>query len=254
MQCAFTGARQFFREQWLGGEFQIQDTFRYANAYVHAGVAVRPLGVAVGIPAVAGAVGFAASLDAKFPEFAQQVRRPESLLLAPENRPFVVIQFVSFLDVSCGGLVAASVKVGLQKLAPSKRVAAIWAANSSCELLPCQKNKAEDRMISVCNPTDDLVCLPKLPRPQFARISFLRSFICHKHLKLKICKRDARHYFHNLKLGKRWHRVLSSCVHCPIMSTYLSNSFISSSFVIKCAGSSGPLTFENVTFLLAATS
>lgn len=71
------------------------------------------------------------------------------------------------------------------------------------------KNIDEDRWISALCPTNSLVSPAAIPRPRFAYIPRLRSVHCPRHLELRVTKRDARHYFHMMKIGRRWHRWLA---------------------------------------------
>ena len=48
----------------------------------------------------------------------------------------------------------------------------------------------------------------QLPRPRFAYIPSLRSVTVPSGGKIVVSKRDARHYFHRLRIGRRWGKWL----------------------------------------------
>ena len=76
------------------------------------------------------------------------------------------------------------------------------------------KDDTEDRAISAVLDTNDCVDPKKLPRPRFAFILAMRSMRSSgRPRKLLVTKRDARHYFHQLRVPRRWQRWLG---HPPI--------------------------------------
>eukprot|EP00974_Lingulodinium_polyedra_P079192 7670870-Lingulodinium_polyedra.AAC.1 len=67
------------------------------------------------------------------------------------------------------------------------------------------KEPEEDRMITAANPLNALCDPDKVPRPRFAYIPRLRTVrVRHRHVRLTVSKRDARHYFHALAPGRAW--------------------------------------------------
>ena len=55
---------------------------------------------------------------------------------------------------------------------------------------------------------NQLIDPAKLPRPRFAYIPKMRVVFVPKGGKIVVSKRDARHYFHSLKIGKKWQKWL----------------------------------------------
>ena len=69
------------------------------------------------------------------------------------------------------------------------------------------KDEDEDRVIT--DPAVNQLLDPdKLPRPRFAYIPKLRATRSYKPGVLVVSKRDARHYFHSLRIGRKWHKWL----------------------------------------------
>ena len=71
----------------------------------------------------------------------------------------------------------------------------------------------EDRSISALNPVNALIDGKKLWKPVFASVWRLRAVRVHPSRRLRIFKRDARHFFHHLGIGRRWEKLLA---HPPI--------------------------------------
>ena len=65
------------------------------------------------------------------------------------------------------------------------------------------KNAAEDRFIVPLG-VNELLDPERLPRPVFAYLPALRSLCVPRGGRLLVSKRDARHYYHSLRLGRRW--------------------------------------------------
>lgn len=71
------------------------------------------------------------------------------------------------------------------------------------------KDGVEDRVIT--DPQVDQLLDPDLlPRPKFAFIPSLRRVTVPRSGTVVVSKRDARHYFHRLRIGRRWGRWLCS--------------------------------------------
>ena len=75
------------------------------------------------------------------------------------------------------------------------------------------KNKDEDRAISAVCQVNELIDKSKLWAPKLARMGALRCLALSGNRKLRIYKKDARHFFHFLRIGKRWHKYLA---HPPV--------------------------------------
>ena len=68
-------------------------------------------------------------------------------------------------------------------------------------------------MISAVVQTNALLDPRRLPRPRYAHVPQLRVGTVSKHVRPRVSKRDARHYFHRLKLGAAWRPYLA---HPPV--------------------------------------
>ena len=174
----------------------------------------RPLGLSAGVPPVTGDVALADVLEASHPQLAAQVRDPEQLLLSesewPEALPFVR----SLLARDYSDFVDRNVEVGLQDLVDASEVAVFRGKPIIAAAFAVGKSDStENRMISGVVGTNSLINPALLPRPRYAHIPRMRVCTVDRHVKVRISKRDARHYFHRLKLGSKWRRFLA---HPPV--------------------------------------
>ena len=78
------------------------------------------------------------------------------------------------------------------------------------------KNSTEDRAISALCPTNDLIDASKLWRPKFARVSAFRTLAVRPGMRLRLYKWDTRHYYHMLRVGRRWQKLFA---HPPVPAT-----------------------------------
>lgn len=104
-------------------------------------------------------------------------------------------------------LVKANLKAGLHRLRHLHQVGRHHGKLVLTGAFAVVKDDTEDRVIT--DPAvNDLLDPDLLPRPQFAWIPAMRTVTVPRQGAILISKRDARHYFHSLKIGKRWHRWL----------------------------------------------
>ena len=79
------------------------------------------------------------------------------------------------------------------------------------------KDPGKDRSISALCPLNSLVDPGKLWKPVFAAMPCLRAIRTNKSRRLCVFKKDARHYFHQLGIGRKWEKYLA---HPPILSDH----------------------------------
>ena len=118
-----------------------------------------------------------------------------------------------YLDRTYSELVRKCVESGLQRLV---RRGQVWQHGGSPLVngaFAVVKDLAEDRFISALVQTNSLLNAEALPRPVFAYTPRLRGTLTRRGMRIRICKRDARHYFHRLRIHKRWHKYLA---HPPV--------------------------------------
>ncbi|CAE8604573.1 unnamed protein product, partial [Polarella glacialis] len=160
-----------------------------------------------GIPPSAGAVDLAEVLRQFAPEMSQQVLEPSSLLLKPADRPKRLKRGYFFLHVSYPKLVKKAVKAKLHRLVREDQVARHNGRRVQAGAFAVPKDGVENRVIT--DPEVNQLLDPvKLPRPRFAYVPRMRALTAPRGGKLLLSKRDARHYFHCLKIGKKWGRWL----------------------------------------------
>ena len=174
--------------------------------YTGSGV-VLALGVKGGVPQSAATVPLADHLRDLFPTMSRQVECPDSVLLAVKYRPKRVKRGYTWLASSYPELVKRNVKAGLHKLKRVHQVAKHRGIPCVAGAFAVGKDDKEDRVIT--DPSVNQLLDPlKIPRPKFAYIPQLRSTWVPKEGLIRISKRDARHYFHHLRIGSRWQRWL----------------------------------------------
>ena len=187
---------------------QILDLLRLDASYAVRAGGSLPLGSRGGVPPRAGAVDLAGVLDKRFPELAAQVREPRLLLLRARERPKKLRRPFVRLDSTYKELVQRNVSSGLQRLVPEEAVWKHAGRTLKGAGFAVAKDAVEDRAISDL-PINELLDPKRLPRPVFAYTPRLRALRTRKGATIKVRKRDARHYFHQLRIGRRWHKYLA---------------------------------------------
>ncbi|CAE7195342.1 unnamed protein product [Symbiodinium microadriaticum] len=138
---------------------------------------------------------------------ADQVIRPEKLLLPSKRRPRRVKRGYTWLASSYPELVRRNVRAGLHRLKKPHQVARHRGVVCLAGAFAVRKDANEDRVIT--DPSVNQLLDPaKLPRPRFAYIPKMRTVAVPAGGILVVSKRDARHYFHRLQIGRRWRRWL----------------------------------------------
>ncbi|CAE8732571.1 unnamed protein product, partial [Polarella glacialis] len=178
----------------------VKEYLRHAEGYAGpSATTVLPLGAKAGVPTAAAEVDLASALKELYPEAAAQVAEPGRLLLPATQRPWKLKRPVVRIDATYPDFVRRCAKAGLQRLVKKGRV---WKHRGRRLLtggFAVPKDEFEDRAISAMVPLNQLVDQDKLVKPN------LPSLVKYK--------RDARHYFHTLKLGRRWGKYMA---HPPI--------------------------------------
>ena len=64
----------------------------------------------------------------------------------------------------------------------------------------------EDRCIAALMGSYACISFDAVPQPRFAWIPSMKSMKTDAKKALKITRRDARHYFHQLKVSRKWQR------------------------------------------------
>ena len=191
---------------------EIRKVFRHELGYSHAGYTL-PLGKRAGVPEVAADVDLAGQLAAEDPEMAKMVLEPDALLLPESERQELSRQPHTHVGPDYDDFVQSTVRAGLQQLYPLKRLGRLRGRPLIGGAFAVPKDDLEDRFISDL-PVNQILDETKLPRPVFAYIPRMRSLKSTPQKVLRVSKRDARHYFHKLRIGKKWRRWLAH----PVLS------------------------------------
>ena len=179
---------------------------RQTQCYTGAGV-VLALGVKGGVPSKAADVTLAKHLGNMYPEMGEQVVNPRSLLLPSKRRPKKLRRGYTWLSPSYPELVKRNVKAGLHRYKKPSQVAKHNGKRVLAGAFAVVKDADEDRVIT--DPAVNQLLDPeRLPRPKFAYIPMSRAVTVPRGGVILASKRDARHYFHRLQIGRRWEKWL----------------------------------------------
>ena len=218
-QCIFTTASHFLRSGLVtSGEKAIQnylleDLHNYGGGGGHA----LPLGLRAGVPELAAQVELSQVLKEFDPTLAEQVEHPSSLLYPAKERPRRIPKPFCKLDASYPEYVKRNTRAGLQVLMPKRRIYKIKGRPLYSGAFAVAKNQEEDRAISALCPLNALVDPRKLWKPRFAIMSAMRCMRLEPFKLLRVYKKDARHFFHFLRIGHRWSKYMA---HPPLRPTH----------------------------------
>ena len=165
------------------------------------------------MPDVAATVDLETTLRPHSEALAKQAAEPTQVLLRPRDRPLRLPRPFVMADRSCPTLVKRGVQAGLMRLVPSRRVIRQHGKPVYNGSFAVGKDASEDRIISAMVPTNSLLNPGSIPRPRFAYPPKLRVLRTAAGERVVVWKRDARHYFHQLKVGRRWKSVHHSFHH-----------------------------------------
>ena len=200
----------------VSGEHAIREFLRLPEDYVGHGRLALPLGLRAGVPDRASAVSLAEEVRFFDAKMASQIEHPTELLLSPSTRPTTISRPFVKLVSTYPDYVKRNVRAGLQRLRARHRIFKHRGVPAINGTFAVAKNSAEDRAISALCPTNDLIDASKLWRPKFARVSVFRTLVVRPGMRLRLYKRDARHYYHMLRVGRRWRKLLA---HPPVPAT-----------------------------------
>ncbi|CAL1171994.1 unnamed protein product [Cladocopium goreaui] len=216
-QCIFTTVSSFLRSGVrTSGEEEIKDYLLESMHYNGAGGRAQPLGLRAGVPDHAAVVDLKGVLDRYDKGLAEQVEHPSSLLYPKRLRPKHIPKPFCKLHETYPAYVKRNVKAGLQTLLPRKSIYKIKGRPLYSGAFAVPKNSDEDRAISALCPLNALVNPAKLWKPRFAIMPMMRALQIAPGKRLRIYKKDARHFFHFLRVGRRWRKYMA---HPPLKAT-----------------------------------
>ena len=176
------------------------------------GMTALPLGERAGVPECAAGVDLSGVLREHDPVLAHQVEEPRSILLPCRDRPKLKRPFIK-VHSSYPALVARCVRGGLQKLVRQKHVFKVRRRPLLSGAFAVEKDPDEDRSISAMVPLNQMVNQRKIRQPRFAMMPRLRGVVVSRKRRLRLSKKDARHYFHTLRVGRKWAKFMA---HPPV--------------------------------------
>ena len=187
---------------------EINECLRTTSGYSPGGGVAVPLGDKGGVPTLAADVHISEVLASSHPEAARQARDPSALLLPLQERPLVQKKCYSRLHKSYPKLVQRTCASGLQRLVRGRHVWKHAGKRMVGGAFGICKSETEDRFISAL-PVNQLVDPKRVLRPRFGYPPLLRTLKAKRGCHLVVRKRDLRHYFHHLRLGRKWHKYLA---------------------------------------------
>ena len=125
------------------------------------------------------------------------------MLLPPSAWPPKLQKQFRFLDKSYKKLVERGLENGMMRMMPRRKIAKVHGRTMVAGGFAVPKSAEEDRLIVPLS-VNELIDPLKMPRPVFAYLPALRTTVVPRGRRLLISKRDARHYYHSLRLGKAW--------------------------------------------------
>jgi len=167
------------------------------------------LGSRAGVPDRAADVCLEEALGPFDAAMAEQVRNPGAVLLPPRERPEDLPKAYTYTDRTYKDFVEAGRRAGLYRLVPQRRVFKYRGRPLISGAFAVRKDVQEDRCITAANPVNALLNMAVVKRPRFGAVNRLRAVTCSGRKVLRVCKKDARHYFHSLRLHRRWQKYLS---------------------------------------------
>ena len=164
-----------------------------------------------GIPPRAGLVNLETVLDGEAPQAVAQLRDPTLLLLPVAKRPVtlkrpfvrVARDYVQFVHRCVDAGLMGCVKPDQVWTHGSKKLYAGAFAVAK------KDDPNEDRVIMAAVPRNQLFDRARLIRPRFAYPPKLRAMRTRRGVRMLKTKRDARHYFFQLRLPKVWRKFLA---------------------------------------------
>lgn len=177
----------------------IQAFLLHSDGYRPRGSVAEPLDERGGVPPAAAQV----PLALHFPKIADQVRRPQALLLPPSPRPAAIGKHCTLVSSGYPQLVARANACGLQRLVAPNRVWKHRGRRLVGGIFAVPNGEGEQRVISDVA-VNDLVDPAKVIRPAFAYPPRLRVMRTDKRRPIRVRKRDLRHCLHMLRPGRRW--------------------------------------------------
>lgn len=196
------------------GDHLIREFLRESqHAYWTVGGHCLPLGLKAGVPDKAAVVDLHRVLSKFDKKLAQQIEHPGELLLPRHARPARLPRPFCKLSDSYPEYVKRNCRAGLQKLKPLKTIYKVKGKPLFSGAFAVAKNADEDRAISALCPLNAMVDSDKIWVPRFALMPSLRAMTLRESKRLRIYKKDARHFFHFLKIGKRWEKYMA---HPPL--------------------------------------
>lgn len=214
-KCIFSTVSNFLRGNLLAsGEAEIQEYLQeHLHSYSGGGGHALPLGLRAGVPELAAQVELSKALEPFDAGLAEQVEHPSALLLRGKAKPKSIPRPFCRLDGSYPAYVKRNARAGLQVLKPLKKIYKFKGKPLYSGAFAVAKNSEEDRAISALCPLNALVNTQKMWKPRFAIMSTIRALRISPERFLRVYKKDARHFFHYLRIGHRWNKYMA---HPPL--------------------------------------
>jgi len=208
-----TQVQSFLRDcrlNGVGGEAELKEFVGCSLAAYDRFGHVKPLDADVGVPTRAAQVDTVGVLLRHNPGLAQVAADPATILLRddemPDQLPRPFIRVAADYDIVVGRLI----KAGLQEMVAKRLVAQFRGKPIIGGTFAVGKpGKRETRMISAVTGVNAMINPRLMPRPRFPNVVQLAVVRCRSDGRLRVSKRDVRHFFHQLRNTPKWRAYLA---------------------------------------------
>lgn len=189
----------------LCGEADIREILRQPLGQYGATQVARPLSKNIALPRTAATVDTAAVLRTRFPVLAEQVYDPSVLLLDESERPAVLPRPFVWVTSDYRMVMEEGVAGGQFVYLPRQDLMLFKGVPVYVGIFEVPKaGTSEGRLICAACPLNALVDPNKLVAPMFHYLPYMFALQLREGIRLRVWKRDARHFYHSLKAERRW--------------------------------------------------
>lgn len=186
------------------GEEIIRETMRQPAGQYAATHVARPVSRRVALPALAATVNTASVLEEFYPAMARQLADLGELLLPQDAWPQVLPRPFVRIMADYGELMRDGVEHGQFIFLPRRSLMVFQGLPIYAGVIEVPKaGRDEGRLICAAYPLNALVDLRRLESPAFPHLAYLFALNIAPGAKVRIWKRDARHFYHFLRAGPR---------------------------------------------------
>ena len=207
-------ASRFFRavgSHISGGETAIRSLLRQPRGEYGEPQVARPLSAKAGVPEFAATCDTVRVLENDFPELSRWAASPDKAVLSDEMMPKELPKPFCWVTKDYPEVIRKGVASGLMELKPAADLYHVHGRplHSGVFEVPKADSATEARMIFAGNPVNAVLDPAKCPSPIFPYLRYLHQIFLQPGKRLRVWKRDARHYYHCLSAPAAWRALLA---------------------------------------------